>query len=885
MQLKNWIISNVSLRVSVSGLIVLLMFLMVGSVFSEINDPVAYWSFDDESSLLANQVTSSQYHDASILFGLPSSGIVDGADGVAGNALMLDGTSAIRLPYNQDNLSSSFTLSLWYWQLTNDTRQCVYQTRDNYTATYEAMDGANANFASYVGQTFANYITIDPHEWINLVQVFSNANDTVTLSVYTNGAFVFSKSVSSHSMFNANQVRGFHVGAYRLATGPADGRCFKGMIDEMAFWARPLSSNEVSAVYQRGVGGQKLEFTPHALPSISLGGELSFLLNMDDGIPDGMFNNAWLLNDVQDPIDQTILLDTAGDMLDYVPDTAGSVDGPFNAQVSDDGIKWQVPLTTAMRQLSQTNFTVETWFRTTATESRQVLMGSFYNNANGIINLELFGTNNVRFYQGNVSGTTTDLNLSVTNATTRDGLWHHLAGVRTNNMMILYLDGEKVGSTITATGFYALQGNNFYLGRDIRTGIYPFTGEQGHIRFWTRALSTNELASIAALKLPGSSDISQSGLLAEYALYNPYNAGKSDPWYRFAANSPQLKQLPMADFSCDAVFRTTATGPKVLLGNYHSSTSNGVVNLMLENDGGVRLYLKNGVGTVDSIWPSPGSIDTRDGEWHHLVGVREGTTMSLYLDGEKQGSTEAVGGAYILDSDYYYIGKDRRNTWGVFDGDIAHARIWSRALSTDEVAGLAVSNSVPVDGLVAQYTPTLLNNLHTSGFPGSRFLRTFTTATNTSTLLFTDLPRHNKISLGMLLAQLDALDPVADNDHFEIRIDGSEVLSVGLGPDTGSEVQVNAFELFGETKDVQIFKDTMTAGGEELFICSTSSSVNDHVYDLASLEALQAIPHTGSTLTLELVGIHNAGGENESFGIDQIQLTVIPPLGTLILIY
>jgi hypothetical protein len=111
------------------------------------------------------------------------------------------------------------------------------------------------------------------------------------------------------------------------------------------------------------------------------------------------------------------------------------------------------------------------------------------------------------------------------------------------------------------------------------------------------------------------------------------------------------------------------------------------------------------------------------------------------------------------------------------------------------------------------------------------------------------------------------------------------VLSVGLGPDTGSEVQVNAFELFGETKDVQIFKDTMTAGGEELFICSTSSSVNDHVYDLASLEALQAIPHTGSTLTLELVGIHNAGGENESFGIDQIQLTVIPPLGTLILIF
>jgi hypothetical protein len=57
------------------------------------------------------------------------------------------------------------------------------------------------------------------------------------------------------------------------------------------------------------------------------------------------------------------------------------------------------------------------------------------------------------------------------------------------------------------------------------------------------------------------------------------------------------------------------------------------------------------------------------------------------------------------------------------------------------------------------------------------------------------------------------------------------------------------------------------------------------VYDLTSLEALQVIPHTGSTLTLELVGIHDAGGENEGFGIEQIQLNVIPPSGTLILIF
>lgn len=889
MKLKAWTKSVGSFFASMEhgcGVILPLTLLIAGSVTAQvINDPVAYWSFDDTATILSNRVISSPYHDASILFGQPTAGIEDGADGVAGNSMILDGSTAIRLPYHQDNLGTSFTLSLWYWQLTNDTRQCVYQTRDSYTATYEAMIYDNTNFASYVGQSLVEYITTGPQEWINLVHVFSNANNNVTLSVYTNGAFVFKKTVSSNSVFNVNQVRGFHVGAYRSATSPLDGRCFKGMIDEMALWKRDLSADEVSAVYQRGAGGQNLEFTPQALPSISLKGKLSFLLNVDDGLPEGMFNNAWLLNGVQDPVDQSIVLDTADDMLEYVPDTAGHVDGPFHARISDDKIKWLVSSTTALRQLSQTNFTVETWFRTTSQNSRNVLMGNYYNSPKGIINLELHGANNVRLYQGNAAGTVTDLNLAVTNGNTRDGQWHHLAGVRTNNTMVLYLDGTEVGSTTTATGFYVLADKNFYLGRDIRTGDYPFDGELGHTRLWTRALSANELTSIAALKLVGGSDVSRSGLLAEYALYNPYHAGKSSPWYRFPATSPQLRQIPLADFTLDAVFRTTASGARVLLGNY-SSTCKGALNLMLESDGGVRLYLKNAAETVDSLWLPPGTINTRDGEWHHLVGVRDATTMILYLDGEEVGSAEARGEAYTLDGSHYYIGKDARNTFGVFDGDIVHARIWNRALTAIEVAGLSASNAVPVEGLVAKYTPTLLNSLHTAGFPGTRFLRSFTTATNTSTLLFTDLPRHNKISFSLLLAQLDSLDPVADNDHFEIRVDGLEVLSVGLGPDNGSEPQVVAFKLFGVPTDTQVFKDTMTAGGEELFVCATGGySINDHVYDLASLEALQAIPHTGSTLTLELLGVHNAGGENEGFGIDQIQLNVIPPLGTLILIF
>ena len=44
-----------------------------------------------------------------------------------------------------------------------------------------------------------------------------------------------------------------------------------------------------------------------------------------------------------------------------------------------------------------------------------------------------------------------------------------------------------------------------------------------------------------------------------------------------------------------------------------------------------------------------------------------------------------------------------------------------------------------------------------------------------------------------------------------------------------------------------------------------------------ALEALQTIPHTGSTLVLEFLGVQNSTGENECFGINQIELAVHPP--------
>ena len=133
-------------------------------------------------------------------------------------------------------------------------------------------------------------------------------------------------------MFSANQVRELLIGTFRSATGPADGRCFKGMIDEVSLWKRALSEAEVQTVYQREADGQKLAFTPTPLPTISLEEKQhSFALRVADGLPAGMFDNGWLLNGIQDPAYPYTVTDTSGDAdaaLGRVPETGGECERP-----------------------------------------------------------------------------------------------------------------------------------------------------------------------------------------------------------------------------------------------------------------------------------------------------------------------------------------------------------------------------------------------------------------------------------------------------------------------------------------------------------------------------------------------------------------------------
>lgn len=855
-----------------------------------IDDPIAYWNFDGAENELANIVKSGAYCDATVSHGQPTFGHLPDTTGVAGNALVLDGNSAIRLPQHQDMLGRNFTIAMWYWQQTNDTRQALFQSEYYFNITYEAnyYHYTNNVFENFIGEISAGTVKTDLNQWIHLVHSFSTSGNFTTLNVYTNGALVLTKSVPSGIVFDQRKIWSIYVGAHRFV-----GRFFKGMVDELALWNRTLSASEVEALYQRGQSGQTLAVTSQPMPKIDLAGTQRFFsMLLDDGIPAGVYHRGWLRSDqVIEPGGVTVRLPDTARRAD---DTAGHVDGPFHGEATT-ATRVRVPLTAGgIGRLTEGDFTLETRFKLTV-RNRGVLMGN-YSPGNRAVNLEMINdnvSNVVRLYiQPVTGGSTVDFIASADPVTTAiwDGEWYHLAGVRRGDYVYLYLNGVQVGTKKDTAGNFTLTGDYFYLNSDTRTGYQVFDGNMQNSRLWTRALETNEVAALAAGVLPGGVEVSSADLLAEYAYANtPYDAAYANPGYSIPLEPP-LSTITRGNFTYEAWFRTTEAARAIIIGNYAPPRVNSFANLEIRETDTVRFVTESSSGPLLTDLNVDVPYDIHDGAWHHLAGVVSDGTLYLFLNGEEVGSTPYVSGAFDLAGPNLFIGRDGRRRYEPalkLEGDIRKARVWSRALATNEISALAAGtlpggDEIAITNLLAEYTSMRPNSLHTAGFPGSWMIQTTLRGTNTITMEFESLPRHHKVGIGMLLAQLDSLNVAGD--RFSIRVDGQEVMGVSLGYG-GDEPLVSDLKLFGEPADARLLLDTMIAGGDNLFLCQFNTlDFNEHIYDLAELGALRKIPHTKSALTLEIIGVQDELFGHESFGIDQIELSIPAPCGTMLLV-
>jgi len=70
-------------------------------------------------------------------------------------------------------------------------------------------------------------------------------------------------------------------------------------------------------------------------------------------------------------------------------------------------------------------------------------------------------------------------------------------------------------------------------------------------------------------------------------------------------------------------------------------------------------------------------------EWHHVAGVYDGQDVKLYLDGDLKVTSNPIEGDVLINKDTLRIGWGYRTEF--FNGILDEARIWSRALSQNEI--------------------------------------------------------------------------------------------------------------------------------------------------------------------------------------------------------
>jgi len=218
--------------------------------------------------------------------------------------------------------------------------------------------------------------------------------------------------------------------------------------------------------------------------------------------------------------------------------------------------------------------------------------------------------------------------------------------------------------------------------------------------------------------------------------------GQNDMIQTDSGHSPQLT----GDYTTSVWIRPDAT-QKNWAGIYTATNASGSTNhwnLQFDNSSQRNVVIYHGGQKWDT---GIDLTDVDDGQWHNIVLVREGTTMSIYLDGvlKKIGTfnSDPLGSA-----DHLNIGGDRTGSTNyLYTGEIDDLRVYNIALSGDELEALfELDNDAPQssgidDVIVSEDAGETVIDLHDtfSDDKDSDDALTYSVVSNTNSGLFDEV--------------------------------------------------------------------------------------------------------------------------------------------------
>jgi hypothetical protein len=354
---------------------------------------------------------------------------------------------------------------------------------------------------------------------------------------------------------------------------------------------------------------------------------------------------------------------------------------------------------TASLQLSQ--FSVATWFKTSADFSSDVMIadkGGFGSETAGQnINYGIWMDSAERIKGGFESSAGTDY-FATSPKSYNDNQWHYAVVTYGGSTVILYIDGVQVASKTTSGASPDSAGTKpVRIAANSRTTPPTsnfFVGSVDEVRVWKDDLTPTEQANAFAGSSFNSGDqvlyLDFSGADGSQYNYPPSFTATGTNYFDVASNS----SLRVSQFSVAAWFKTSTNFASeafiVNKGGVGSDSAGQNQNYQISMNSGEQIQVGFETGTgADFFIHSPSTYN--DNQWHYAVVTYDGTTIRLYLDGI-QVATKATGGVSPETSGTKPVRVAANSrvsppTSNFFTGSVDEVRIWNRALSSSEVTG------------------------------------------------------------------------------------------------------------------------------------------------------------------------------------------------------
>ncbi|MBL8856116.1 MAG: SBBP repeat-containing protein, partial [Planctomycetaceae bacterium] len=503
--------------------------------------------------------------------------------------------------------------------------------------------------------------------WTHLSITFDNG----TVRVYANGALVHTGSISSSTIGdNSPAQNDLRLGGRQAH---ASGANFQGIIDEAAVYSRTLTATEIAASYNLGLAAK-------SAAKVSI---VSQWQAEGDATDARSLNNGTLTNGA------TI---------------TNSTNGKLGSAFSFDGTDDYVSLADSSSFGSTGMMTVSAWINPDildAVDPRDIVGQWNASSSQRAFVMQQATNGKLSFFISRDGAL--DYTSVQSTASLKAGVWQHVVGTYDGANLRVYINGMLQGTSAAFAGTMFDSNTTLRIGDSQASGSVPFDGRIDEVQLVNRALSDSDIANlyanqsrdantfvatpIASYKAEGNAndfDGTNEGSLINGATFSSGVTGQG--FFLDGVNDYiQIPDASALDFTTAMTLGTwinptTVSNARI----FDKITSGGVDGYLLDIVGG-KLRLQLGGTSVT------GATTINAGEWIHVAGVYDGTSIKVYVNGALDTSANYSGGVPV-NALNMRLGADSNGT-SLFSGRIDEAVAYNRALSVSEIATLVASVS------------------------------------------------------------------------------------------------------------------------------------------------------------------------------------------------